>query len=108
MTFGDPALAPRAQLPDRILHLASKAPSLAQHVQSVSTVNPVYARLRDLAWSKLRPDPQLQLASAGGGDESAMTNLRRARLLPATGRFLVVNLATAKLWLYQDGRVTDS
>jgi len=108
MSFGDPALAPKAPLPDRILHLAQKAPSLAQHVQSVSTVNPVYARLRDLAWSKARPDPLLQLASAAAADEPVLTNLRRARVLPASGRFLVVNLATAKLWMYQDGRATDS
>lgn len=108
MTFGDPALAPRAPLPDRILHLAQTAPSLVQHVQSVSMVNPVYARLRDLAWSKVRPEPQLQLASASALDEPVTTNLRRARVFPATGRFLVVNLATARLWMYQDGRVTDS
>ena len=108
MSFGDPALAPKASLPDRILHLAQKAPSLAQHIQSVSTVNPVYARLRELSWSKMRPEPQLQLASATAADEPAMANLRRARLLPATGRFLVVNLATATLWMYNDGRATDS
>jgi murein L,D-transpeptidase YcbB/YkuD len=108
MSFGDPALAPKAPLPDRILHLAQKAPSLAQHVQAVSTVNPIYARLRDLAWSKVRPDPQLQLASATVIEEPVLANLRRARVLPASGRFLVVNLATATLWMYQDGRATDS
>jgi murein L,D-transpeptidase YcbB/YkuD len=71
-------------------------------------VNPVYARLREMAWSKVRPDPHLQLVSASFVEEPMLTNLRRARLLPATGRYLVVNLATAKLWMYQDGRVSDS
>jgi lipoprotein-anchoring transpeptidase ErfK/SrfK len=109
MSFGDPALAPKPPLPDRILHLAQQAPSLAQHIQSVSSVNPVYARLRDIAWSKVRPDPQLQLVSASAAvDEPVLTNLRRARLLPAKGRYLVVNLATAKLWMYEDGRAADS
>lgn len=108
MSFGDPALAPKAPLPDRILHLAQKAPSLALHLQSVSSVNPIYARLRELAWRRVQPDPQLQLASAAVLDEPVLANLRRARVLPPTGRFLVVNLATAMLWMYQDGRATDS
>ena len=108
MSFGDRGLMPKAPLPDRILHEALEAPSLALHVQSVSNVNPVYAKLRDMAWSKVRPDPQLQLVSAAAVDEPVLTNLRRARLLPAKGRFLVVNLATATLWMYQDGRATDS
>ena len=109
MSFADRALAPKAPLPDRILHEAHKAGSLADHVRSVSTVNAVYARLRDMAWNKVQPDPQLQLVGAAAAiEEPVLTNLRRARLLPAKGRFLVVNLATAKLWMYQDGRATDS
>ncbi len=108
MSFGDRALMPKAPLPDRILHEALKAPSLAQHLLAVSNVNPVYAKLREMAWSKVRPDPQLQLVSASAVEQPVLTNLRRARLLPAKGRFLVVNLATAKLWMYEDGRAADS
>ena len=109
MSFADRALAPKAPLPDRILHEAQLAVSLADHVRAVSAVNPVYARLRELAWSKVRPDSQLQLVGAAAAvDEPVLTNLRRARLLPAKGRYLVVNLATATLWMYQDGRVSDS
>ena len=108
MSFGDRALMPKAPLPDRILHEALNAPSLAQHVLAVSNVNPVYAKLREMAWTKVRPDPQLQLVSASAVEQPVLTNLRRARLLPAKGRFLVVNLATAKLWMYEDGRATDS
>jgi L,D-transpeptidase YcbB len=108
MSFGDRALIHKAPLPDLILHEALTAPSLAQHVLAVSNVNPVYAKLREMAWSKVRPDPQLQLVSAAAVEEPVLTNLRRARLLPAQGRFLVVNLATAKLWMYEDGRAMDS
>jgi murein L,D-transpeptidase YcbB/YkuD len=61
-----------------------------------------------MAWNKVRPDPQLQMVSASFVEEPVLTNLRRARLLPATGRYLVVNLATAQLWMYEDGRATDS
>ena len=61
-----------------------------------------------MAWGKVRPDPQLQLVSASVVEQPVLTNLRRARLLPAKGRFLVVNLATATLWMYEDGRATDS
>ena len=35
-------------------------------------------------------------------------NLDRARMLPATGRFVLVDAASARLWLFEDGAVRDS
>ena len=35
-------------------------------------------------------------------------NLDRARVLPASGRFVLVDTASARLWLYEDGAVRDS
>jgi murein L,D-transpeptidase YcbB/YkuD len=102
MTYGDPALAPQMPKPDRILHDAQKAPSRAEHVRAVAAVNPVYAQLRDAAWSKLR---------LGGGlapDARLLANLERARMLPASGRYVLVNTATAQLWMYEDGKVVDT
>jgi len=101
MSYGDAALAPTMPKPDRILFDASKASSLLQHVQAVAAVNPVYARLRDAAWSQSRrgvlaPDPRIT------------ANLERARVLPPSGRYVLVNAATAQLWMYEDGRVADT
>ena len=106
ITYGDPALAPLVPSPERILTDALKAPSLAAHVAAVSDVNPVYARLRDAAWA------QLPKAARRRGivslDARVAANLGRARALPSTGRFILVDAATAMLWMYEDGEVRDT
>ncbi|MGI8610860.1 MAG: L,D-transpeptidase family protein [Sphingomicrobium sp.] len=102
MTYGDPGLAPQMPKPDRILHDAQRAPSLADHVRALAAVSPVYAELRDAAWSKLK------LGGDRAPDAQLLANLGRARMLPATGRYVFVNTATAQLWMYEDGRVVDS
>ncbi|MBA2466681.1 MAG: L,D-transpeptidase family protein [Sphingomonas sp.] len=84
-----------------ILNEAATAPHLSQHVSALSDVNPVYAQLRDAAWS---------LAQITGGvtDHRVTNNLERARAFPATGRFVLVDVATQRLFMFQDGRVQDS
>lgn len=102
MTYGDPLLAPRAPPPEWILDDAANAPSLAAHLSSVAAVNPLYTELRDAAWAQMQ---------SGGGlapDPRVVANLERARVLPAGGRFVLVNAATARLWLYEDGQVVDT
>src|SRR3982751_2639686 len=47
--WGDPYLALKPSNPDRIMALLSAAPSVASHLQSVSTVNPIYAKIREVA-----------------------------------------------------------
>jgi murein L,D-transpeptidase YcbB/YkuD len=48
-------------------------------------------------------------ANANGGqvDPRLAANLQRARLLPATGRYLFVNPATAQMMLVENGQVAD-
>jgi len=101
MAYGDTALAPKLPTPERVLIDAGKAPSLLQHVQAVAAVNPLYAQLRDAAWSQsqfgaLAPDPRV------------IANLERARIMPPTGRYILVNAATAQLSMYQDGQVVGT
>jgi murein L,D-transpeptidase YcbB/YkuD len=98
--YGTDELA-RPTAVNAILAEAAAAPSLAQHVRAVSDVNPVYSQLRDAAWS---------LAQMTGGvtDPRVTTNLERARAFPATGRFAVVDVASQRLFMFEDGRVTDS
>ena len=102
MTWGDKALAPRMPLPHQVLAEAVKAPSLAEHVRSVSSVNPVYALIRDAAWQRLR------LEGAAAPDARLAVNLERARVFPASGRFIAVNAATQQLSMVEDGRVVDT
>jgi murein L,D-transpeptidase YcbB/YkuD len=88
--------------PHQVLAEAFEARSLIQHVRSVSSVNPVYAQLREAAWKRLR------LSGRSAPDARLAANLERARLLPASGRFIAVNAATQQLWMYEDGRLADT
>jgi murein L,D-transpeptidase YcbB/YkuD len=99
--FGDKALAPRIPHADEVLLQADNASSLQQHLRSIASVNPIYTKLRDAAWAQMQ---------AGGTavDPRLQANLDRARILPASGRFVIVDAATARLWMYDDGQVVDS
>lgn len=102
IVYGDQSLSPKVPTPERILIDAGRAPSLLQHVQTVAAVNPIYAQLRDTAWRQMQ---------AGGGlaaDPRVTANLERARVLPSSGRYIVVNAATAQLSMYEDGRAVDT
>ena len=97
MIYGDPGMPAAAPQASIILRDAAQARSLATYLASVSQVNPTYAALR-------------QAAVAGGGEPSPMlrANLERARAIPAEGRFVLVDAAAARLWMYEDGRAVDS
>lgn len=97
VSFGDPALEPKVPSPGAILAQAANAPSLSAHVQAVSSVNPLYAQLRDEA------------AKAGGSpDPRVRATLDRLRLIPARGRAILVDIPAAKLMMIEDGKVVDS
>jgi murein L,D-transpeptidase YcbB/YkuD len=100
MVYGEAHLAPRVPSAAQILHRAANAGSLAEHVRSVANVNPVYAELRDAAWN------QAQLAG-GNVDRRVLANLERARALPGSGRFVLVDAASQQLYMYENGRVVD-
>ena len=95
MNYGDPALKGGIPHPDRTLALAEAAPSLAQHLLSVSSINPIYSQLRDAA---------IKDAAANGGHASAklLANLERTRILPSGGKFILVNVAEQKLHMYNN------
>jgi len=101
MIYGDPAMPASAPQASIILRDAARAPSLGAYLASVSEVNPTYAALRTAAYSE---------AQAGGGAASPrlLANLDRARAIPATGRFVLVDAAAARLWMYENGRAIDS
>jgi len=102
MLFGYPHLAPQNSRPDQILLTAAAAPSLAQHLQKVSTPNAYYAQLRDASWRAM------QAAPGSAADPRILSNLERARVLPAGGRYILVNTAEARLTMYDNGQPVDS
>lgn len=101
MIYGDLAVAPIVPHASRILQQAVAAPSLTLHLDAVSRHNPVYAGLREAALSQ--SDPALAVP-----DTVLRANLDRVRALPARGRFVLVDVATARLWMYEDGRPVGS
>src|SRR6185369_8021937 len=101
MTYADNWVAPRRESAATILARAAAAESLAAHVHSISQVNPLYAQLRDAAWST---------AQANGGqlDPRVLASLDRARDVPPEGRYVMVDTAGARLYMIEDGRIADS
>lgn len=101
MLYGEKWVTPVTPSTFAILGKALRAPSLVDHLKSVSSVNPIYAALRETA---------LKEAALPGGGNSARyaANLERARSIPATGKYVLVDAATARLWMYENGRPVDS
>ena len=99
--WGDPYLTIKPGNVDRILALAGAAPALASHLQSVSSVNPIYAKIREVAVAEAA-------ANGGRASDKAMLNLERARIIPGTGRFIVVNSAEQRLHMYENGQDVGS
>jgi murein L,D-transpeptidase YcbB/YkuD len=101
MTFAEQWIAPRTASPREILLVAAAAPSLANHVRSVSAVNPFYSELRDAAYAQLQ-------SSGAPADPRLLSSLERTRVFPSRGRYIVVDAASARLWMVEDGSITDS
>jgi murein L,D-transpeptidase YcbB/YkuD len=101
MLYSEKWVTPVVPTTFAVLGKALRAPSLADHLKSVSDVNPIYAALREAAAK--------EAALPGGGQSTRYAaNLERARSIPASGKFVLVDAATARLWMYQDGRPVDS
>jgi len=101
MTYGDNWVKPRVPTGESILAGAARAPSLAAHMNSVWNLNPVYAQLRQAA---------VEEAKLPGGGQSARLalNLSRARFKPPSSKFVLVDIASARLWMYENGAPVDS
>ena len=100
MTFVDPALGPRPQSAMSLLLQAARAPSLSDYISSMGWMNPIYGALRQAIASGSYAEPERQHVLA--------LNLARSRALPASGRFIIVNPAQQRLYMYEDGKVADS
>jgi murein L,D-transpeptidase YcbB/YkuD len=103
MVYVDQQVAPARVTPRQLLDSAANAPSLRSFLLQARRMNPIYEGLRaELA--KLRRSPD-----AAGKLPLLRMNLERARLIPADPgpRYVVVDAAGAKLWLFENGEIRD-
>ena len=99
--YVDQQLKPGMPLPRGILEKAAAAPSLETYVRSMAWMNPLYAQLRQaLDDNHYASDHERELLEL---------NLERARALPVgKTRFVVVNAAEQRLYMWEDGKPVDS
>ena len=99
--YVDPELRPAPPSARYLLTQAAQTRSLADHVQQLGWMNPIYGKLRQALASRLyRTDVERRLL---------VLNLERARALPSgTGRYVIVNPPAARLYMYENGQVVDS
>jgi hypothetical protein len=100
MIFADLALSPRVPTPAQVLDQAAAAPNLAEHVRRTVAVNPIHAALRAAAIRDMR--------LLGTPPTALKASLERSRLLPSTGRFVLVDVASQQLMMMEDGAVVDT
>jgi murein L,D-transpeptidase YcbB/YkuD len=102
MIYESPALAPVVPTVRAALETAAaSAEGLEDYVAEMRWMHPLYAPLR-----AGMADPRF----SEGQRRQMWTNLARVRAIPAmaTGRHVLVDAASATLWMYEDGRVVDS
>ena len=99
--YVDPELRPTALPAPVLLAQAASAGSLGEYVQKAGWMNPVYGQLRQALMNR-------RYSSAHQRHQLAL-NLQRARTLPvAKQRYVVVNPAAQRLYMYENGQVVDS
>lgn len=101
MIYGDNWVRPKAPTGESVLAMAARAPSLEGHVKTIWNINPIYAQLRQaaIAESKL----------AGGGQSLRLgLNMARARFKSPSNRYVLVDVASQRLWMYENDQPVDS
>lgn len=101
MIYESQALSPAVPTTTAALQAAASARSLERHVDAMAWMHPLYAPMR--------------AALAGDGYDPARRrqieiNLGRIRALPANpaARYVLIDAASARLWMYKDGAPVDS
>lgn len=91
---------PGAPSADELLTDAARSPSPEIWLKAMPFMHPSYAELRRaLARAEVLDDRE--------SADLLRINLQRVRLLPADGRYVLVNTAAQKLYMYEDGKVVD-
>jgi murein L,D-transpeptidase YcbB/YkuD len=103
VVFTDDALQPAFRSPEAILDHLTKAPSAQVALRQSTEMNPLYAQLR----AALNHPGIVPTAAPDG---TLLRNLDRLRALPPHlgWRFVLVDAASSRLWLYENGKPVDS
>jgi murein L,D-transpeptidase YcbB/YkuD len=101
MIYADRWVQPRQDSPAQILARTASAPSLAAYVRSISRVNPLYAQLREAAWNAMQ-------SNGGTVDPRVLISLDRARDMPFQHKYVMVDTASARLYMIEDGQIAGS
>jgi murein L,D-transpeptidase YcbB/YkuD len=98
--YTDAVLEPERRSAGEILAAAAAAPSLDAHLVEVRRMNPLYEAVRRAMAA--RP--------TGSARETLRANLARLRALPRDPgpRFVLVDSASARLWMYERGKPVGS
>jgi len=101
MSYESPALAPAIPTPAAALQAAAGEKSLARYIETMGWMHPFYAPMRDaLVSPRVTPEQRAIV----------WRNLERVRALPATAakKYVLIDAASARLWMYEDGKPVDS
>ena len=101
ITYVDSGLKPTPPTPLAALLTATIAPSLPEYIRSMGWMHPIYGELREaLANHTYSTDQQR---------DTIELNMRRARVLPpGKQRYVLVNAAQQRLYMYEGGKPVDS
>ena len=91
----DKELAPGRETPGQILAHAAAALSLADYVANMAFMHPAYAGLRHA----------LETANDENQEALLRINMQRLRMLPGSGRYVLVNAAAQRLQMVDNGRI---
>ena len=101
MIYESAALAPVVPTPRAALETAAQADALEYYIAEMRWMHPLYAPLREAMEDRRLSENQRR---------QIWTNLARIRAIPAMpqGRHILVDAASARLWMYEDGKPVDS
>jgi murein L,D-transpeptidase YcbB/YkuD len=101
ITYVDAQLRPTPPSPLAALIQAANAPSLADYVDAMGWMHPLYAQLREALTEHKYSDEETR--------QRLVLNLQRVRALPpGKERYILVNAAQQRLYMYDDGKPVDS
>ena len=97
IVYVDSELKPGPPAPRALLEAAASAPSLADYVDQMRWMSPIYAQLRQAIASRMYLSEQQRRVLA--------VNLERTRALPAGGhRYVIINPAAQRLYMLRTAR----
>jgi len=101
ITYVDAQLRPSPSSPLATLLQAANTPSIADYVANQGWMHPIYGQLRQSLVEQKYNDEESK--------ERIALNLKRARVLPAgKQRYILVNAAQQRLYMYEGGKPVDS